>query len=81
MAFGSQESRKLLITMVVLVVALDSGVIALYYALGIPGRPNQVQTVFVGAWILATLAIVVVYMKRIRQLRDAAIGRRRAARP
>jgi len=80
-AFGSQESRKLLITMVVLVVVLDAVVIALYYALGIPGRPTQVQTVFVGAWILATLAIVVVYMKRIRQLRDAAIGRHRAARP
>ena len=81
MAFGSQESRKLLITMVVLVVVLDAVVIALYYALGIPARPTQVQTAFVGAWVLATLAIVVVYMKRIRQLRDAAIGRRRAARP
>jgi hypothetical protein len=80
-AFGSQESRKLLITMIVLIVVLDTLVITVYYALGIPARPTQVQTVFVGGWILATLAIVVVYMKRIRQLRDASIGRRRPARP
>jgi hypothetical protein len=80
-AFGSPESRKVLMTMVVLVVLLDAVVIAIYYAFGIPGRSNQVQTAFVGVWVLATLAIVVVYMKRIRQIRDAAIGRRRAGRP
>ena len=77
MAFGSAESRKALMTMVVLVLVLDAVVIGLYYALGIPSRPNQVQVAFVGVWVLATLAIVVVYMKRIRQIRDAAIGRRR----
>jgi hypothetical protein len=68
-------------TMVVLVVVLDAVVIAIYYTLGIASRPNQVQTMFIGGWVLVTLAIVVVYMKRIRQLRDAAIGRRRPGRP
>jgi hypothetical protein len=67
-------------TMVLLVVGLDAVAIGLYYAFGIAGRPNNVQTAFVGVWVLCTLGIVVVYMKRIRQLRDAAIGRRRPAR-
>ena len=81
MAFGSPESRKLLLTMVLLVVALDVIAISLYYGLHIGLRPNQVQTGFVVVWTLATLGIVLVYMKRIRQIRDAAIGRRRPARP
>jgi hypothetical protein len=80
-AFGSPASRKLLLTMIVLVVGLHAVALAIYFALGIARRPNQVQTGFVIVWILATLGIVLVYMKRIRQLRDAAIGRRRPARP
>ena len=81
MAFGSPQSRKLLLTMVALVAALDAVAIGLYYMLGIAQQPNQLQTGFVVVWVLATLGIVTVYMKRIRQLRDAAIGRRRPARP
>ena len=81
MAFGSPASRKLLLTMVALVAALDAVAIGLYYMLGIAQRPNQLQMGFVVVWVLATLAIVTVYMKRIRQIRDAAIGRRRPARP
>jgi hypothetical protein len=80
-AFGSPESRKLLLTMVSLVVGLHVVMVGIYVALGIAQRANQVQTGFVVVWSLATLAIVVVYMKRIRQIRDAAIGRRRPARP
>jgi hypothetical protein len=78
-AFGSPESRKALMTMVVLVAVLDAVAISIYYALGIAARSYRLQTGFVGVWVLATLAIVVVYMKRIRQIRDAAIGRRRTA--
>ena len=81
MAFGTPASRKLLMTMVLLVLALHGVAIGSYYAFGISHRPNQVQTGFVVVWTLATLGIVLVYMKRIRQLRDAAIGRRRPARP
>jgi hypothetical protein len=80
-AFGTPVSRKLLLTMILLVVGLHVVAIALYYGLHIQERPNQVQTGFVVVWTLATLGIVLVYMKRIRQLRDAAIGRRRPARP
>src|SRR5207237_6816573 len=61
--------------------ALDVVAIGLYVGVGIARRSNQIQTVFVAVWTLATLGIVLVYMKRIRQLRDAAIGRRRPTRP
>ena len=81
MPFGTPASRKLLLTMVSLVIALDVVAIGLYYMLGIARRPNPLQMGFVIAWTLATLGIVAVYMKRIRQIRDAAIGRRRPARP
>jgi len=81
MAFGTPASRKLLLTMVSLVVVLDFVAIGLYVGLSIARRPNQVQTAFVAVWTLATLGIVLVYMKRIRQIRDAAIGRHRPVRP
>lgn len=67
--------------MVLLVIGLDALALSLYYGLAIARRANQVQTGFVVVWTLATLGIVLVYMKRIRQIRDAAIGRRRPARP
>jgi hypothetical protein len=67
--------------MVALVVGLDVAAIAIYYALDITHRAYRVQTGYVAIWVLATLGIVLVYMKRIRRLRDAAIGRRRPARP
>jgi hypothetical protein len=78
-AFGGPESRKLLLTMVLLVVALHLVAIAIYYGFGIARRPNQLQTAFVAVWTVATLAIVLVYLKRIRQIRDTAIGRRRGS--
>jgi len=81
MAFGSPQSRKLLLTMVLLVVALDAVAIGIYYTAGIALRPNPIHMGFVVVWTLATLGIVAVYMKRIRQLRDAAIGRRRPVGP
>lgn len=81
MAFGTPVSRKLLLTMASLVVGLDAVAIALYYALGIARRANNIQMAFVVVWTLATLGIVLVYMKRIRRIRDAAIGRRRPAGP
>ena len=81
MAFGSPESRKVLLTMVLLVVALDAVAIGIYHLAALAQRSNQIQTGFVGVWTLATLGIVAVYMKRIRRIRDAAIGRRRPVRP
>jgi hypothetical protein len=79
-AFGTPASRKVLMTMILLVVGLHVVAITLYYSLRIGQRPNQLQTGFVVVWTLATLGIVLVYMKRIRHMRDVAIGRRRPAR-
>jgi hypothetical protein len=78
MAFGSPTSRKLLLTMVLLVVGLDAIAIALYYVLDLRSRANQVQMAFVVAWTMATLAIVLVFLHRIRQIRNAAAGRERS---
>ena len=77
MAFGSPASRKLLLTMVLLVVGLDGIAIGLYYVLDIARRANQVQMAFIVVWTMLTLAIVLVLLHRIRQIRDAAAGRTR----
>jgi len=61
--------------MVLLVVGVDALAIAAYYALGMAHRANLVQMAFVVGWTMATLAIVFVYLHRIRQIRDAAAGR------
>lgn len=77
MAFGSPTSRKLLLTMVGLVVGLDAVAIGAYYAFDIGRRANQVQMAFVVIWTMLTLAVVLVLLHRIRLLRDAAMGRAR----
>ena len=77
MPIGSPASRKLLLTMVVLVVALDAVAIGTYYAFGLSQRPNQVRMAFSVIWAMITLAIVLVYLHRIRQIRDAAVRRER----
>ncbi len=79
MAFGSPASRKLLLTMVSLVVALDVVAIGLYYMFGIARRPNQLQTGFVVVWVLLPWGIPPVYMKRISQSPDPPSGRPRPA--
>ena len=77
MAFGSPASRKLLLTMVLLVVGLDAVAIGAYYVFDIGRRANQVQMAFVVVWTMITLAVVLVLLHRIRLLRDAATGRGR----
>lgn len=80
MPIGSPASRKLLLTMVVLVVLLDVVAIGTYYAFGLAQRPNQVRMAFTVIWAMITLAIVLVYLHRIRQIRDAAVRRERQLR-
>ena len=77
MAFGSPASRKLLLTMVVLVVVLDAIAVGTYYAFDLGRRANQVQMAFVVVWTMLTLAVVLVFLHRIRLMRDAATGRTR----
>jgi hypothetical protein len=77
MAFGTPASRKLLVTMVLLVAAVDGVAIGSYYAFELDRRPQQIQLVFTAIWILLTLAVCAVYLKRIRELRNAAMRRAR----
>jgi heme exporter protein D len=80
MPFGSPASRKLLLTMVLLVVGLDGLAVGVYYGFDIGRRANQVQMAFVVVWTMLTLAVVLVLLHRIRLLRDVATGRRRRTR-
>ena len=77
MPFGTPASRKLLVTMVALVVAVDAVAIGSYYAFHLDRRPQQIQFAFTATWILLTLAVCAVYLKRIRALRNAAMQRAR----
>jgi hypothetical protein len=61
--------KRLLLTMVGLVVVLDSLVIGIYYGLHIGDRPVKTQETFVAVWVVLTLLVVTTLMKRIRAAR------------
>jgi putative Mn2+ efflux pump MntP len=63
--------KRLLLTMVGLVVALDALVIGLYYGFHNGDRPVKTQETFVAVWVVLTLLVVTTLMKRIRQVRRA----------
>ena len=65
----SKEMKRLLLTLVGLVVVLDAAVIGVYYALRIEERPIKQQQMFVGVWVVLTLIVVTTMMKRIRLAR------------
>ena len=77
MPFGTPASRKLLITMVLFVVVIDAVAIGAYYAFDLDHRPDQVRITFTALWVLLTLAVCAVYLKRIRELRNEAMRRAR----
>jgi putative Mn2+ efflux pump MntP len=61
--------KRLLFTMIGLVVGLDALVIGLYYGLRIGDRPVKTQETFVAVWVVLTLLVVTTMMKRIREAR------------
>ena len=61
--------KKYLVRLVIVVVALDVAVIAIYYALHISDRPERTQETFVAVWVVVTLLLVSTLMKKIRQAR------------
>jgi hypothetical protein len=77
MPFGTPASRKLLLTMVLFIVMIDAVAIGSFYAFDVERRPEQIRFVFTTVWVLATLAVCAVYLKRIRALRNAAMQRAR----
>lgn len=65
----TKELKRLLLTMIVLVVVLDGIIIGLYYLFHIPDRPVKTQETFVAVWVVITLLVVTTMMKRIRVAR------------
>jgi hypothetical protein len=65
----TKELKRLLLTMIVLVVVLDSLIIGLYYAFHVGDRPVKTQETFVAVWVVLTLLVVTTMMKRIRVAR------------
>ena len=61
--------KKLLLTLVAIVVVLDAIMIGAYYGLDIADRPAKTQQTFVAVWVALTLIAVTTIMKRIRQAR------------
>src|SRR4029079_16110843 len=66
MPFGTPASRRLLLTMVLCAVLIDAAAIGSFYAFDVERRPQQIRFVFTPVWVLATLAVCAVYLKRIR---------------
>lgn len=75
MAFGSLESRKQLVLLVGSVVAVDAVAMAIFYGFHLANTGEHTRTIFSISWALATLAVVVVPLRRIRALRNAALRR------
>jgi hypothetical protein len=65
----TKELKRLLLTMIVLVVVLDSLIIGLYYGFRVGDRPVKTQETFVAVWVVLTLLVVATMMKRIRVAR------------
>lgn len=65
----TKELKRLLLTMIVLVVVLDGIIIGLYYLLHIADRPAKTQETFVAVWVVITLLVVTTMMRRIRVAR------------
>ena len=51
------------------IVLLDVVVIVVYYALHVRERPVKTQQMFIAAWVVATLVVIVPQMKEIRKFR------------
>jgi lysylphosphatidylglycerol synthetase-like protein (DUF2156 family) len=65
----TKELKRLLLTFVGLMVALDATIIGVYYALHVESRPLRVQQTFVAVWVVLTLVVVTTMLKRIRVAR------------
>lgn len=59
--------RRHLLVMLALVAAVDAIAIAAWFLAGLRGRSGGVQVLFTIAWTVATLGVVVVSMRKIRE--------------
>lgn len=66
------ELRRLLLHMMLWVFALHGTAIAIYRLAGVDGAEPRLRTGFSVAWMVATFALVSVYLRRIRTVRRQA---------
>lgn len=59
--------RRHLVVMLVLVGIVDAAAIAAWFLAGLRGRSGGVQVLFTIVWTVATLGVVVVSMRKIRE--------------
>jgi hypothetical protein len=62
-----REMRRHLLVLIALVAAVDALAIAIWFLAGLRGRSGAVQLCFAIAWTVATLGVVVVSMRKIRE--------------
>jgi len=75
MADGRGEMRRQLLLMIALVAAVDAVAIAAWFLAGIRGRSEGVQVMYAIGWTLATLAVVVVSLRKIRTRTSVKSGK------
>ncbi len=63
--------RQVTLQLVLAVTALDAVAIALFYLSGIERAAPRAQMVFTAGWVLATVLVVVVMLRRVRKARFA----------
>ncbi len=61
-----REMWRHLVVMIAVVAAVDAVAIATWFLAGLRGRSAAVQLCFAVAWTVATLGVVVVSMRKIR---------------
>ncbi|HZE74513.1 MAG TPA: hypothetical protein VE091_04330 [Gemmatimonadales bacterium] len=71
MADARGEMGRQLLRMIALVAAVDAVAIAAWFLAGIRGRSEGVQVLYAIGWTLATLGVVVVSMRKIRDARKS----------
>ena len=62
-----REMRRHLVIMIAVVAVVDAVAIAAWFLAGLRGRSAAVQLGFAVAWTVATLGVVVVSMRKIRE--------------
>ena len=75
-ASGAAEMRRLLLRMVVAVVLVHSLGLAIFLLAGIEDAGDRVRRWYVAGWALATFAVVMPFLRRIRLARRNAARRR-----
>ena len=72
MADAKREIRRHLLVMVVLVLLIDAIAVAVFATLGIERAPRDRKMAFTAVWTIATLAVVLNGLYRIRVVRNDA---------